>query len=87
MSALLQDCTSPACLYGETCLCRPLPSFALKAVQIVQIAKLWKSPDTKEIELCAVSCANVQFRAQREAVEVDSKYITFLMYKELELGN
>ena len=87
MSTLLQVCTSPDCLYSETCLCRPVPSVPFTAVQVILIAKLRKSPDTKEIELCAVTCADVQFRMRSESVESDIRYITLLIYKDLKNSN
>jgi hypothetical protein len=40
--------------------------------------------DSMKIELCTVSCANVQFRVQRQVVELDSWYITMSMKRDLK---
>jgi hypothetical protein len=38
-------------------------------------------------ELCTITCANVQFRVQRQEVELESRYISWSTNRYLKFGN
>ena len=53
-------------------LARLLP---LKAAHLLQVVNLWKPNDTMKIEMCTMTCANVEFIVQRKVVELASRYV------------
>jgi hypothetical protein len=58
-----------------------------KAAELIQVANLWKPLNTKKIELYGITCANVQFRVQKQVVRLESRYITLSMNRELQYSN
>jgi hypothetical protein len=60
------------------------PLVPLKAAQLTQVVNLWNLPDTTKSELCASTCANVQFRVQRQLVDLVSKCITLSMNRDFK---
>jgi len=55
---------------------RSPPSVTFVDFQLIQVVNLLKPLDTIKIELWAVTCADVQFRVQRQVVELEHRYST-----------
>jgi len=67
-------------MYSETSLCFA-PFGSIQTAQMTRVANFWKPLDTMKIKLCALSCANVQFRLQ---VELESWCVTLSMKRYLK---
>jgi len=50
------------------------------------MANLQKPPDTMKTELCTVMFAEIHFRVQRQIVELESRYITLSVSRDLSTG-
>ena len=50
-------------------------------------ANFWKPLGTMRTEFGAVTCADVQFRVQRQAVQLESMYITLSVSRDLKSSN
>jgi hypothetical protein len=54
----------------------------------MQVANLWKPLcNTVQVELYVTTCVNPQFRVQRQAVELECRYITLSMNRDLNYSN
>jgi hypothetical protein len=58
-----------------------------KTAQLIQVANLRKPLDTVKSEICPLTCAKVQFRVQRLVVELESRYVTLSMNRDLKFSN
>jgi hypothetical protein len=47
----------------------------------------WKIFDGMKIELCNIICANVQFRVQRQVVDLENRYMNLSMNMEFKYSN
>jgi hypothetical protein len=71
-------------MYSETSLCYA-PFGAIQAAQMTRVANFSKPLDIMKIKMCPLICANVQFRLQGQAVELESRCVilpmkTYLKY-------
>ena len=58
-----------------------------KTAQLIQVANLRKPLDAMKSEICPLTCANVLFTVQRQVVEMESRYVTLSMNRELKFSN
>lgn len=57
-----------------------------KAAQVIQIAILWKTVTIMKTEMCTITCANVQFKVQRQVVEAVSRHCMYSCQVQLPVA-
>jgi len=67
-------------------LCSP-SLIPFKPPNFKQVANLWNPLNTMTIELCNITWENVQFSAQRQVVELESRYITLSLNRDSKYSN
>jgi hypothetical protein len=48
---------------------------------------LWTPHNPTKIEHCTITCEDVQFREQRQVVELETKYIALSMNRDFKYSN
>jgi hypothetical protein len=58
-----------------------------KAAHLIHVANVWKPFDLMKIEMCTTACGNIQFRMQRQVVELEKRYLILNRVLSAENGS